>query len=312
MGAPNLEMYRSDTLAEVGTQSNPIDFGLCNAGETTNLSYDILLYNDKDGSQNSDDAKNVQIELRRMLVTHQWTSNGSASQQFTVSYTPMLDDPDYPEEVTVDDVEWRRVATFAGLGPNDTVYQVNRTTGTILFGNGVEGKIPPNGSTIKVTYIPDLNTFGKTVYSNQWISVKSQGVVTNEIHISVEESTKIDNNTVEVLHFPYVTDVIGVWDNVSKTGTNYYTGGSFDGNTGRITLGTPLTSSTPYVEYKYQIKDDNEATYTPLGNEEIHSFDNRIPKQNAKRLKFKVDVPSSASTEGGAYIKAIFRIYYEF
>ncbi|GAG24636.1 unnamed protein product, partial [marine sediment metagenome] len=45
---PNLEMYRSDNPAvEIGTEGNPIDLGLCNAGETTPLPYDILLYNDK-------------------------------------------------------------------------------------------------------------------------------------------------------------------------------------------------------------------------------------------------------------------------
>lgn len=310
MAAPNLEMYRSDTLAEVGTLANPIDFGFCDAGDETSLSYDVLLYNDKGDVLDSDDAKSIEIELLRLYTTNQWTSNGNPSQSYTVSYIPVLSDIE--EEVTVDGTEWRRVTTFSGLGPTDEVYKFDYTTGELEFGNGAEGKIPPNGDTIAITYTPDLNTFGKTIYSDQWISVKSSGVMTNEIHITTEESTKIDNNTVEVLHFPIVTTVVGVWDNVSKTGTNYYTGGSFDGSTGRITLGTPLTAATPYTEYKYQIKDDNEATYTPLGAGETHSFDNRIPKNNAKRLQFKADVPSSAGTEGGAYLKAALRIYYSF
>ena len=37
MAAPNIKLYRSDTLAEIGIAGNPIDLGLCNAGEETLL-----------------------------------------------------------------------------------------------------------------------------------------------------------------------------------------------------------------------------------------------------------------------------------
>ena len=57
MSVPDLKMYRSDTLTEVGTVGVPVDFGLCNAGQITNLPYDILLYNDKTGALGSDDAR---------------------------------------------------------------------------------------------------------------------------------------------------------------------------------------------------------------------------------------------------------------
>ena len=66
MANPNLEMWRSDTLVEVGTAVVPIDFGLCDAGDETLLAYDILLYNDKTGVLGSEDAKSIEIELLRM------------------------------------------------------------------------------------------------------------------------------------------------------------------------------------------------------------------------------------------------------
>jgi len=315
MANPSIKMYRSDTLVEVGTAGNPIDFGLCDAGEDTDLSYQVLLYNDKGDVLGSEDAKNIRIQLLKLYVVRDETSDGSASQTYTMAHIPVLEDSDFEIEVLVDDEEWSEVASFSGLGSDDEVFTFNYTTGVITFGNGSEGKIPPNGVTIQITYTPDLNTYGKDIYDNQWISVKSDGVVANEVHIgssTPEEATKIDNDNVQVLHYPKVTEVVGVWDNASKIGTNYYTGGSFDEDTGILTLGSSLCASTPYVEYKYEIKDDEESAYTLLGNDVTHTFDNRIPKDNAKKLYLRATVPSTADTEGGSYLKAIFRVLYQY
>jgi hypothetical protein len=314
MSVPKIEMYRSDTLAEVGTLANPIDFGLCTAGEDTDLEYQILLYNDKGDVEDSSDAKSIQIQLLKLYVTQEETSDGTGSQAFTLSYIPVLEDTSFEIEVLVDEVEWRKVASFSGLGSTDTGYTFNYTTGVITFGNGSEGKIPTNLADIKITYVPNLNTYGKDIYDNQWISVKSDGVTANEIHIgdtTPEEATKLTDDTVQVLHYPIVTEIVGVWDNDSKTGTNYYTGGSFDADTGVITLGSSMVATTPYVEYKYQIKDDEESVYTSLGDDVTHEFDNPIPKNNAKRLYLRATVPVDASTESGAYLKCVLRILYK-
>ena len=310
MTAPEIKMYRSDTLVEIGTSGNPIDFGFCDAGESTLLPYDIVLYNDKDGSEGSDDAKNIVVELLSMYVTQQWTSNGNPSQSFTMSYFPTS--TTIEEEVTVNDIQWRKVTSFSGMGATDEVYTYDETTGVLTFGNGVSGKIPPNTETIKITYTPDLNVFGKTIYEDGWIYIRSDGVVENEIHISIEEGIKENNTYVSVLHFPWITEVVGVWDNIGKTGTNYYTGGSYDADTGRITLGTPLTTDTPYIEYKYKIKDDAEVAFTQLTGGVEKSCENPIPKTNAKRLQLKVEVPGDADTESGAYLKVFLRVKYTY
>ena len=313
MADPNLKMYRSDSLAEIGTEGNPIDFGLCNAGENTTLPYDILLYNDKDGTLESFMARELQIELLRLIVTETWDSDGSPSQEFTMAYIPVSTGYIVEEEVTIDEVQWRRVSEFTGLGATELVYTFDYASGLLTFGNNINGKIPPNSSTIKIRYTPDLNSHGKTIYIDQWISMKSAGTIANEVDVDLEESIKINNDTVEVINYPDVTSVTGVWDNPEKTGTNYYTGGSFDHISGRIDLGTSLPDeSTPYTEYSYQIKDDNESTYTSLGNEVIKVLQNPIPYNNAKKLQLKVTIPSDASTEGGVYLKVILRVYYKF
>ena len=311
---PELKMFRSDIpTVEIGTISNPIDFGFCVAGESTYLPYDILLWNDKEGSLEADDVFSIELELLRFTSTEIFTSDGTASQTFTMIYVPVTNE--VIEEVTIDDVEWARVASLAGQASDALVYTFDYTTGVLTFGDGVNGKIPPLSSSIKIVYTPDLNTFGKSIYEYDWVSVRSNGVVANGIPVGTitpEESLKIDNNTVQVIHYPYITGVTGVWDNPSKTGTNYYTGGSYDANTGRIYLGTPLTADTPYIEYGYQIGDDAEGNYTQLGNGVAKSFANRIPRNNAKRLQLKVDVPETSSTESGAYLKISLRVYYAF
>jgi hypothetical protein len=311
MADPELKMFRSDSpTTEIGTVGNPIDLGLCAAGAETQLPYDILLWNDKAGSLGSDDVTDIEIELLRLYVSQNWVSNGAVSQTFNTTYTPVTED--VVVEVTVDGTKWREVASFSGLGADDEVFTFNYTTGLLTFGNGTEGKIPANSLTIAITYTPDLNIFGKTIYSDRWLSIKSSGVIANVINISVEASTKIDNSTVQVLHYPKVNNVVGVWDNPAKTGTNYYTSGSFDENLGRLYLGTALgDGDNPYVEYGYVIKDDLETDYHELGPGATALLENRIPKNNAKRLQLKAIVPATAETEGGAYLKVVLRIYYK-
>ena len=308
MANPNLQMFRSDTpTVEIGTVGNPIDLGFCLAGVDTILPYDIILWNDKGDVLDSDDAYNIYVELLRLDVSQSWVSTGLDNQTFTLTYIPLVSDL---QAVVVDDSEWTRVTNLVGQEQN-TVYTLDYITGVLTFGDNINGKIPPVGTTIAIDYTPDLNTYSKLVYSDQWLSVQSSGVVENVLSVSIELSTKLDNSTVEVIHFPYLESVVGVWDNIGKTGTNYYTGGSFDSHTGRILLGTSLTTPDPYVEYYYRIKDDNEGGYTLLGNGERHGPLYRIPRNNAKRLQVKVSVPSTASTEGGAYIKALLRVLYQ-
>jgi len=50
-----------------------------------------------------------------------------------------------------------------------------------------------------------------------------------------------------------ITSVDGVWlaTDTDHSGTNYYTGGGFDANSGKIWLGTPLTTTGEYVRVSY-------------------------------------------------------------
>ncbi len=70
-------------------------------------------------------------------------SSGSRDQVFTLANTPVLNGS---LRVQVDEGEgfqsWTQVDDFFGSGPGDRVYVLNRTTGEVRFGDGINGAIP--------------------------------------------------------------------------------------------------------------------------------------------------------------------------
>jgi predicted phage baseplate assembly protein len=86
-------------------------------------------------------------------------SDGTPSQTFTLSSTPVLDST---LELQIDEGSgpeaWTAVDDFSGSGPNDNVYLLDPTTGAITLGDGVQGHIPaanlnnPSGSVVAVSY----------------------------------------------------------------------------------------------------------------------------------------------------------------
>ena len=53
-------------------------------------------------------------------------------------------------EVVVDGSQWRRLSTLAEAGPDDEVFVVDAKAGTIVFGDGVHGRVPGEGSSIEL------------------------------------------------------------------------------------------------------------------------------------------------------------------
>jgi alpha-L-arabinofuranosidase len=77
-------------------------------------------------------------------------SDGSANQSFQVWYPPVR--PDKAFEITVDDESWSRVGDLSGAPAHAKVYELDPSTGTIAFGDGVHGAIPPEGSVVRASY----------------------------------------------------------------------------------------------------------------------------------------------------------------
>jgi hypothetical protein len=55
-------------------------------------------------------------------------------------------------DVSIDGEPWNEVETFENRAPEDPIYVLDRTAGTVSFGDGKHGRRPPAGSRIAATY----------------------------------------------------------------------------------------------------------------------------------------------------------------
>jgi len=305
----DLKLYVGAT--EIGTTGNPLSFpGVVAGVNTPYVSNPVYLWNDKGGSIGSVPAKNIIISVLEMWIEDEilGTSDGNADQTFNTDFFPILDTGVVDDiEVKVGIIVYDRVSSLAGQSPTAEVYTIDVITGLITFGNGVTGKIPPISEQITITYMPDLLVYGKEVYDSLWLEVKSFGVTSNTVTVVDERLTSTDVDHITTINTT-VNGVTGVWlqSDPSHVGTNYYTGGSYDANTGIVTLGVSLPSATEQVltNYTYVPIDDLESVYTPigldpaLGIDTTHTFVNQIPSNNAKLLYFQLNVPATATPSG--------------
>jgi len=312
-----LKLFKeSDLSTEVGTEGNPIAFGSIEAGSTiVHSDNPFVLFNDKGGTLQSVDARDVTVTVIRLDVVDELlgSSDGSPSQTFSVAFPPLVNNSSLIV-VKVQDVAWTRVFTFSGSAPTDEVCTIDATTGQITFGDGFQGKIPPNGNTIKASYSLDTILFGKQAAEQLWIGVQSFGVISNPVSVTLERRTPTDLIHVTTAHKP-ISAVTGVFliDDPNRLGTNFFTSGTFDAANGIITLGTSLPDLTKdvLIDYSYAIADDLEGGFSQMGNGTSHSFANPIPRNNAKKLNFRAVIPSSASPSGIDTIRFKLRISYK-
>lgn len=80
---------------------------------------------------------------------NQTSSNGEANQTFYALYPPIVTGS---QTVYVNGTAWYRVNNFDSYGPTSRVYELNNTSGEIIFGNGVHGAIPPINTEITISY----------------------------------------------------------------------------------------------------------------------------------------------------------------
>jgi predicted phage baseplate assembly protein len=63
---------------------------------------------------------------------------------------------------------WRRSDRLAGCGPDDEVYEFDAVKGEVTFGNGVNGRIPPQDSQVLVTYSVSDGPEGNVARNRKW------------------------------------------------------------------------------------------------------------------------------------------------
>lgn len=63
---------------------------------------------------------------------------------------------------------WIRCDALSDCGPGDRVYELDRTTGRVTFGNDVNGRIPPAGSDVLVSYAVSDGDHGSVARNRRW------------------------------------------------------------------------------------------------------------------------------------------------
>ncbi len=76
-------------------------------------------------------------------------SDGEPDQTFTVRYPPVVPES---QAVHVNRVSWHQVDDLSSANARDRVYTFEPGSGTICFGDGRHGRIPPEGAKITVDY----------------------------------------------------------------------------------------------------------------------------------------------------------------
>ncbi|MGW7487212.1 hypothetical protein [Streptomyces sp. NPDC054786] len=76
-------------------------------------------------------------------------SSGEPHQSFTVWYPPVVPKS---QMVHINRMKWHQVDDLSSAGPKQRVYTFEPKSGTICFGDGHHGKIPPKGAKITANY----------------------------------------------------------------------------------------------------------------------------------------------------------------
>lgn len=79
------------------------------------------------------------------------------------------DAPVQSATVTVGGTRWQEVSDFAGSGPDDEHYVLDRATGSVRFGDGVQGEVPQADQEVVATdYVYGGGTAGNVPASTDW------------------------------------------------------------------------------------------------------------------------------------------------
>jgi hypothetical protein len=115
----------------------------------------------------------IPIEQGRSVVSELQVANGLPDFSFTLAVPGLRFAPDEePLELEAGEADglntWRRCDRLTDRGPDERVYELDTSAGQVTFGNGVNGRIPPQGSQILVNYAVSDGEAGDVARNRQW------------------------------------------------------------------------------------------------------------------------------------------------
>jgi hypothetical protein len=118
---------------------------------------------------------NVLPVQQRELVREEEPSSGTGlpDQTYHLKRVGLIHPPD-PEAFTVAVAgpggfePWSPVEDLSQAGPDDAVFRLDAGAGAVRFGNGVNGRVPPPGATIQLTYAVSAGSRGNLPAGLAW------------------------------------------------------------------------------------------------------------------------------------------------
>jgi predicted phage baseplate assembly protein len=115
----------------------------------------------------------IPIKQGRNVDDESYNSNGAPDLRFKLQ-SPGLQFRSGDDPVVVNVLEpsgkktWSRTDRLITRGPDENVYEFDTAAGEIVFGNGINGRIPPPDSTIAVTYSVSNGAQGNVARGRKW------------------------------------------------------------------------------------------------------------------------------------------------
>jgi predicted phage baseplate assembly protein len=110
---------------------------------------------------------------------------GQPDWQFTLDESGLCFAAGDESPITVELVEsgmadvhevWRRCDHLSDAGPNDNVYELDVASRRVTFGNGVNGRVPPSGAKVEVSYSVSDAEAGQVARNRKWKVAGFEGV----------------------------------------------------------------------------------------------------------------------------------------
>jgi len=115
----------------------------------------------------------IPIEQGRSVVSELQVSNGLPDFTFALAVPGLRFAPGQePLELQAGEADglhlWNRVDRLADRGPDERVYQLDAVSGQVTFGNGINGRVPLQGSQIVMNYAVSDGEAGAVARNRQW------------------------------------------------------------------------------------------------------------------------------------------------
>jgi hypothetical protein len=115
----------------------------------------------------------IPIEQGRSVVSEAQKANGLPDFSFALAVPGLRFNADSePLELQANEADglhgWNRCDRLAECGPDERVYELDTAAGRVTFGNGVNGRVPPQGTQILINYAVSDGEAGDVARNRQW------------------------------------------------------------------------------------------------------------------------------------------------